>query len=531
MKFFEKVRLTAPLPSLNVLNTELLEEGDELLAGREVQQPEYPSTYINRHTQSRYHFHIKFHKKSCLSSLLLLLLFVLPLPLSAQEAVCTLQGKVTDAKSSPIAYANVVLYKAGSDAMLTGGTTDKTGHFKIAIPQNVSKLEVVASCIGYDTKSVEVTLKGSDTSIDIALEEVPVELESVTVTAERPIIKMTASTIEARIKGTALTKTCFFVDQVLNKIPFVAGDGIDYEVLGKGKAQIYLNGVKVTNPETLKRYKAKDILNVVVDLAPGGEVGAGLGAAIYITATNPDDGFSVTGYDLLYLTKAVSNVVGTGFAYYHGKHEFFLDAMHSYTGSKRWFDETLQHEKTTIAQHQDGRSRINYLQLNAGYSYSSKRFSFGLSDIFTTSRNRALSDFTIEHSAAPQPLQVVSDDREGFYRNAVEAYLKVQLGDATEGTLQGDYLINRGAAKTISQTPSASIGSSDNHSRWERAFAALSFKTLIGSSEWSYGADYDWSRRYAHVDAVDLFGRQQVGGTNSHAEFTLAPFLSYRFKR
>lgn len=220
---------------------------------------------------------------------------------NAQSRV--LEGIVKDASGKPIENVNLVVYPKDKYNILCGAATNKDGFYKINIPNNIKDIDVVLSCLGYQTNSSSITLKDETNKHNFSLQEDAKELNEVVVSKSRPIIKMKGNTIDMRVAGTVLTKTCFFLDDILNKIPLVAGSGLDYEVLGRGKAEIFINGLKATSKEALDRYKAKDIKSIRVDLAPRAEVSADKSVAIYITALDPDDGYTISAYDFSYQTR------------------------------------------------------------------------------------------------------------------------------------------------------------------------------------------------------------------------------------
>lgn len=96
----------------------------------------------------------------------LLLLFLLPPPANAQQAV---KGKVTDGKE-PLIGVSVTVKGAG-----TGGFTDAKGNFEIKT--SAEKPVLVFSMIGYITKEVTAT----SSFVEVILEESNISLEEVVV--------------------------------------------------------------------------------------------------------------------------------------------------------------------------------------------------------------------------------------------------------------------------------------------------------------------------------------------------------------
>ena len=65
-------------------------------------------------------------------------------------------GKVVDIKNEPIAFANVVIYKANDKSIEKGDITEEEGNFKIEINTKESHyLEI--SFLGFKTKKLDLT--------------------------------------------------------------------------------------------------------------------------------------------------------------------------------------------------------------------------------------------------------------------------------------------------------------------------------------------------------------------------------------
>lgn len=95
--------------------------------------------------------------------------------------LCTVQsqtiihGTVTNIENSPIPYATVFLSKTS-----IGVLADKSGVYSLHIPHN-GTYEMIASCVGYETRSQIVKVHGIDKLINIRLQEKNVLIKEVTV--------------------------------------------------------------------------------------------------------------------------------------------------------------------------------------------------------------------------------------------------------------------------------------------------------------------------------------------------------------
>ncbi len=101
-------------------------------------------------------------------------------PAVLQERWNSLSGFVRDADSGePLPYANVYLQESGR-----GGLTNQRGYFVIPkIPNGVYTIKI--SLLGYGSWEEEISLSGGDVIREVRLHSSPIEMGSVTKTAER----------------------------------------------------------------------------------------------------------------------------------------------------------------------------------------------------------------------------------------------------------------------------------------------------------------------------------------------------------
>src|SRR5699024_6512515 len=97
---------------------------------------------------------------------------------SAWAQTGTIEGRVTDQQSGkPLISANVFI-----ESLMSGAATNVDGEFTIAdIPYGTYKLRV--SYVGYQTKTINVTVDESTESIEIILSPETGQLEELVVTA------------------------------------------------------------------------------------------------------------------------------------------------------------------------------------------------------------------------------------------------------------------------------------------------------------------------------------------------------------
>ena len=85
--------------------------------------------------------------------IIFLALLIIPVQAYAQQAKCTVSGRVIDGMSSPVAYASVAVYKDNSP--LTGTITDHEGKFSLKVAQGTDSCQLVVEFIGYSKVSQE----------------------------------------------------------------------------------------------------------------------------------------------------------------------------------------------------------------------------------------------------------------------------------------------------------------------------------------------------------------------------------------
>ncbi|MDA8693510.1 TonB-dependent receptor family protein, partial [Saprospiraceae bacterium] len=213
-----------------------------------------------------------------LQSTILLLLIT---SLSAQNSVTTISneiqlddiiiysGTVKEVDNDlPIGFANVALYENGTDAFVTGTTTEINGHFEL---QTTNKnVYLTISFVGYKTTNIsEFELIGTEALFgDIMLSEEGAILDEIVVSAER---SSTEFRTDRRIfnVGSDLTSSGASALEVLNNVPSV---NVDIEgavtLRGSSGVQILING----KPSVLADEESGALGNITADMIDKVEV-------------------------------------------------------------------------------------------------------------------------------------------------------------------------------------------------------------------------------------------------------------------
>ena len=194
-------------------------------------------------------------------------------------------GRVTDENGQPMAFVNVVLLSLPDSTFVQGAVTDEQGHFKIATSTNEGLFKV--SSIGYETQY----LKAAD-GLTIRMKEETQALGEVVVKSKLPKTHAKGDAMRTTVAGTVLEKAGT-VSDALSKIPSLEAerDGA-VKVLGRGDAEVYINGRRVHDEKELSRLRSDQIQHVDVIQNPGARYAASTKAVVRITLKKAQgDGF------------------------------------------------------------------------------------------------------------------------------------------------------------------------------------------------------------------------------------------------
>ena len=185
-------------------------------------------------------------------------------------------GTVIDEKGEPMPYVNVVLLSLPDSAFVQGAMTDEQGRFQITTPRDGSLLKV--SCIGYQTQYLKAVH-----GLTIQMKEDALLLGEVVVKTQLPKTHVKGEAMRTTVEGTILEKAGTVAD-ALAKVPSLEAerDGA-VKVLGRGEAEVYVNGRKVQDASELSRLRSDQIRHVDVIQNPGARYAASTKAVVRIT--------------------------------------------------------------------------------------------------------------------------------------------------------------------------------------------------------------------------------------------------------
>ena len=187
-------------------------------------------------------------------------------------------GQVVDRNGSPLEFVNVVLLSLPDSAFVQGVVTDAKGEFSMLADGRGELLKV--SGMGYETQYAKAE---RDKPIRIQLSEDTHLLGEVVVRSKLPRTHVKGDAMRTTVAGTILEKAGT-VSDALSKLPSLEceRDG-GVKVLGRGDAEVYINGRRVQDMKELSRLRSDQIQHVDVVQNPGARYAASVKAVVRIT--------------------------------------------------------------------------------------------------------------------------------------------------------------------------------------------------------------------------------------------------------
>ena len=216
------------------------------------------------------------------------LLAAVMLSLTSSAKVQDVKGKVIDENGQPLPFVNVVLLSLPDSAFVQGAVTDENGMFNIVTKQEDGLLKLTS--IGYETLFLRYQ---PTSSLTIQMKEETQMLGEVLVKSQLPQTHAKGDAMRTTVAGTILEKAGT-VSDALSKIPSVEAerDGA-VKVLGRGDAEVYINGRRVQDNSELSRLRSDQIQHVDVVQNPGARYAASTKAVVRITLKKAQgEGFS-----------------------------------------------------------------------------------------------------------------------------------------------------------------------------------------------------------------------------------------------
>jgi len=196
--------------------------------------------------------------------------------LTAQAKTQDWGGRVIDEKGEPMPFVNVVLLSLPDSAFVQGAMTDMDGVFKIVTELNQGLFKVTS--VGYQTLYLN-----AGEGLTIQMKEDTQLLSEVVVKGQLPKTHVKGDAMRTTVAGTILEKAGTMSD-ALSKIPSLETErDAAVKVLGRGEAEVYINGRKVQDVKELSRLRSDQIQHVDVMQNPGARYAASVKAVVRIT--------------------------------------------------------------------------------------------------------------------------------------------------------------------------------------------------------------------------------------------------------
>ncbi|MEL6594240.1 MAG: carboxypeptidase-like regulatory domain-containing protein, partial [Bacteroidota bacterium] len=191
-----------------------------------------------------------------------------PFLLSAQTANRSISGQVLEAdQSTPIPFANVILFDVSTQSKATGTTTDGQGRFRVETTLDSFYLEI--SFIGFESLVVREFPASQNVQLgQLSLSEKAVSLEEVVIEGE---VSQTEFKLDKRVfhVGKDLSSTGASALDVLNNVPSV---NVNIEgaisLRGSSGVQILING----KPSVIASEEGNSLGTITADMIERVEV-------------------------------------------------------------------------------------------------------------------------------------------------------------------------------------------------------------------------------------------------------------------
>ncbi|MEA4980825.1 MAG: outer membrane beta-barrel family protein [Petrimonas sp.] len=238
-----------------------------------------------------------------------ILLSIIPSVLQSRD----IEGSVVDAEGQPFGFVNAVLYTNDS-VYISGCVTDSSGYFRFQnLPDGSYILKI--SFLGYNDKFRDFNIDGNSIKLEpIVLTESTIELDTVTVTARRPVYQLEGGGLKVNVANSILQNETKPID-VLRKIPGMTLTQGELQVFGFGAPVIYINGKKAQSFDEVERLGVKDIQSVTLLTNPGAAYDASGSPVLLIVTKNKDNGLMFQLDGDIYKGNRINHTEGVNMSY------------------------------------------------------------------------------------------------------------------------------------------------------------------------------------------------------------------------
>ena len=287
-----------------------------------------------------------------------------------------LKGRILDGQNRPVVYANIALLSPADSTILTGGVSNEDGFF--VIPCEHRYVVARISYVGYKTLYLPCPQTDLGT---IRMEPEVLMLDGVEVHGEMPTMEMRGALLQMNVEGTVLARIGTAED-VLTRVPMVTKTKESFEILGRGKPVIYVNGRKLQDLSELRNIQSDNIKSVEVVMNPGARYDATIQSVIVIhTKRMVGEGFSVEAMSWSRKDHGGVNNERLNMAYRTGGLEVFANLFGAYNDlhSKGLFEQIVVADTLWTINNRTANHTLNpFLEGRFGFNYQmNDRHSFG----------------------------------------------------------------------------------------------------------------------------------------------------------
>jgi len=449
-------------------------------------------------------------------------------------------GRVINENGQPMPFVNVVLLSLPDSAFVQGAVTDENGMFNIVTKQSEGLLKLTS--IGYET--LFLPYKAAN-GLTIQMKEEAQMVGEVIVKGQLPQTHAKGDAMRTTVAGTILEKAGTLSD-ALSKIPSLEAerDGA-VKVIGRGDAEVYINGRRVQDMKELSRLRSDQIQHVDVVQNPGARYAASVKAVVRITLKKAQgEGFSfqdsaegmyqyglsaTNNLDVNYRTGGL-DITASFWAGSYGHSKSFQDNTLTYYVGKDKIEGVSSQESKNTWKGWSPQLQVNYM-VNENHSfgayYKYDRHPSGKFNSLFLTDNYENSIFT-EHSESD-----ITQEEE-FKKHIFNAYYNGRIGKlSVDLNIDGLFDDTQSRGNTKEQTTEAG-DSPTRRSIESNTLSSNNFwatKLILGYPVWkgnlSLGGEYSYNHR---TDAYDFTATDAVPVKSTDTEInekSSAAFLEY----
>jgi len=449
-------------------------------------------------------------------------------------------GRVINENGQPLPFVNVVLLSLPDSAFVQGAVTDENGMFNIVTKQSEGLLKLTS--IGYET--LFLPYKAAN-GLTIQMKEEAQMVGEVIVKGQLPQTHAKGDAMRTTVAGTILEKAGTLSD-ALSKIPSLEAerDGA-VKVIGRGDAEVYINGRRVQDMKELSRLRSDQIQHVDVVQNPGARYAASVKAVVRITLKKAQgEGFSfqdsaegmyqyglsaTNNLDVNYRTGGL-DITASFWAGSYGHSKSFQDNTLTYYVGKDKIEGVSSQESKNTWKGWSPQLQVNYM-VNENHSfgayYKYDRHPSGKFNSLFLTDNYENSIFT-EHSESD-----ITQEEE-FKKHIFNAYYNGRIGKlSVDLNIDGLFDDTQSRGNTKEQTTEAG-DSPTRRSIESNTLSSNNFwatKLILSYPVWkgnlSLGGEYSYNHR---ADAYDFTATDAVPVKSTDTEInerSSAAFLEY----